>query len=153
MKKCIVLVAALILSVSAFAQNYKSAAGIKLGYDVSLSYKTFISSENALDFGANFTLFKPGYFGVNASGYYEWDNPISSVDGLSWYYGVGANIGIAIAEDVAPLYASVNGIIGLEYKIANLPLAISLDWTPGLRLTQGLGFAYGGGGLGIKYTF
>lgn len=154
MKKFFVLIVALFVSLSISAQNYKSALGLKFAYDAAITYKTFVSGTNALDFAADFRIFDPDVFSVSASAFYEWDNPIASVDGLSWYYGPGANLGIVLANGGgSSLFASINAILGIEYKIASLPLAISLDWTPGLRLTQGLGFHWQGGGLGVKYTF
>ncbi|HEX8607717.1 MAG TPA: hypothetical protein VF679_03675, partial [Pedobacter sp.] len=45
------------------------------------------------------------------------------------------------------------GIIGLEYKIPSLPIAISADWQPGYIINHGIGFSAENGGIGVKYTF
>lgn len=153
MKKILAIIAALIVSVSAFSQNYQNAVGLKIGYDVALNYKTFVSSSNALDLGVNLSgLWNKSGISILANGFYTWQNQLGGVNGLSWYVGPGAYIGVYMGDTLA-LSASINAIIGIEYKFDSAPISLSLDWTPGLRLTQGLGFSGYGGGLGIKYTF
>ncbi|MBR2298784.1 MAG: hypothetical protein IKA45_07965 [Bacteroidales bacterium] len=152
MKKIIAIIAALVVSVSAFAQNYQSAVGLKIGYDVALTYKTHVGSSNALDLGVNLSgLFGPNGLGVLVNGFYTWEKPLGAVSGLSWYAGPGAFVGLHIGDPLA-FNASINAILGLEYKFAGAPVALSIDWTPGLNLT-GIAFSWHGGGLGVKYTF
>ena len=152
MKKVIAIIAALVVSVSAFSQNYQNAIGLKIGYDVAATYKTHLSSSNALDLGINLSgLFQKNGLGLLASGFYTWENQLGGVDGLSWYVGPGAYIGLFLGDTVA-FNASINAMLGLEYKFANIPLALSVDWTPGLNLT-GIAFSWHGGGIGAKYTF
>ena len=77
---------------SASAQEYKSAIGLRLGYPLSVSYKTFLNDKA--------------------------------------------------------------GNIGLDYKFANTPINLSLDWIPTYWLTgyyDGFGSAIGG--LAVRYTF
>mgnify|MGYP003290201069 CR=1 FL=1 len=160
MKKLLTLVLALTMGVSAlFAQEYKQAVGLRIGYDFSLTYKTFVSQENFVDVGLNLAPFG-GSFGITAYALYDWNFDIPQVDGLSWYVGPGASVGLHSHS----FYVSVNGQIGLEYKFNNAPVAIFVDYAPGIYLgvvgAEGdtgsklsLGFASTFGGLGVRYTF
>lgn len=154
MKKSILLALVLLLigSTSAYSQQYRHAVGLKFGYDFALTYKLNLSEANSLDLGLN--LHPWGHFGLNVYGYYNWQWAINPVPGLSWYVGPGAHIGF-LHQD---FYFSINGQIGLEYKFQNIPLALSLDWGPGVGFRAGkdyfgVGFAGYYGGLGVKYTF
>ena len=158
MKKLLTLVLALTMGVSAlFAQEYKNAIGLRIGYEFSVTYKTFVSQENFVDLGVDLAPF--GAFGITAFGFYDWNFDIPQVDGLSWYVGPGASIGLHSNA----FYVSVHGQIGLEYKFNNLPLAIFVDYAPGIQLGAAsagdtgtglhLGYAGAFGGLGVRYTF
>lgn len=152
MKKIIAIIAALVISASAFAQNYQSAIGLKIGYDVAATYKTHLSPSNALDLGVNLSgLFNKNGLGLLVSGFYTWENELAGVNGLTWYAGPGAYIGLFLGDPLA-FSASINAMVGIEYKFEGLPLALSVDWTPGLNLT-GIAFSWHGGGIGVKYTF
>ena len=152
MKKFIAIIAALVVSVSAFAQNYQNALGLKLGYDVAVTYKTHVSSANALELGANLSgLFNKNGLGILVSGFYTWENQLGGVNGLSWYAGPGAYVGLFLGDPMS-FNASINGMIGLEYKFSGAPVVLSVDWTPGINLT-GIAFSWHGGGIGVKYTF
>lgn len=152
MKRIIAIIAALVISVTAFSQSYKSAVGLKIGYDVAATYKTYVSPENALDLGVNLSgLFTSNDLGLLVNGFYTWENELGGVNGLSWYAGPGAYIGLVLGKNMA-FSASINAMVGLEYKFEGIPLALSVDWTPGLNLT-GIDFSWHGGGIGVKYTF
>lgn len=152
MKKFIAIITALVISVTAFSQSYKSAVGLKIGYDVAATYKTYISPNNALDLGVNLSgLFTSNGLGLLVNGFYTWENELGGVNGLSWYVGPGAYIGLLLGNNMA-FSASINAMVGLEYKFEGIPLALSVDWTPGLNLT-GIAFSWHGGGIGVKYTF
>ena len=147
---------------SAQVQDYKSAIGIRLGYPLSLSYKTFISNAGAVE----------GILGYRNWSYYSWFSvgalyehhmPISAVDGLAWYVGGGAQAYFwsfdkdyyLNSSDFATFSFGLMGALGLDYKFANIPLNISADWLPtfviGGEFLTGFGGSYGG--LGVRYTF
>ena len=156
MKKVIAILAALVVSISAFSQNYQSAIGLKVGYDVAFTYKTHMSQTNALELGASLSgLYNPERLDLLVNGFYTWEYQLAGINGLSWYVGPGAYLGAHLGkkiEDAPALSASINAMLGLEYKFENIPLALSIDWTPGLNLT-GIAFSWHGGGVGAKYTF
>lgn len=131
------------ISTSAFSQEYKQAVGLRLGYNLSLDYKMNLSESNSII--ANVTL--PWTFGgVLVGGYYNWNFDIGAVDGLGWYVGAGANLGL-----LGGFYASVNAMAGIEYKLKDFPIAIAAEFTPGLTVTPRIGFGYDTG-LVIRYT-
>ncbi len=172
MKKIIVLALAVLIGATtvASAQAYKQSIGIKGAYGVSLVYKQNISGHASMEkLNAQMSKIGQGYnafevavnldfyhgLGIHASGAYFWQYPIAAVEGLSWYIGPALSAGVNIGE---PFYAHVGIHVqgGIEYKFNNIPLALSLDYGPGLGLYIGNPFALGFsgiGGFGIKYTF
>ena len=87
-----------------------------------------------------------------------------NVSALKFYYGFGAHIG-GIGNGTYrrfngdnQVYANnhillgADGVIGLEYKIPEAPIAVSLDLNPRIELATGP-FMDIAPGLGIKYTF
>lgn len=153
MKRVIIFIIALTISASAaFAQQYKQAVGIKLGYDLTVTYKNYLSSTNFIETGINIHPWNG--FGITAFAFYDWYWDIDAAPGLSWYVGPGAQLGLWGGG----FFVGIHGQIGLEYKFDNIPLALSIDYAPGLGIYAGNGgvaVRYAGtyGGLGIKYTF
>ncbi len=146
-KKLTIVIFALTIAVSAYSQSYERAIGLKFGWDLEVEYKQHLSPTNFFQVSATL----PWEFnGALASGFYAWNNEIESVPGLSWFYGPGARLGVYSGLDA--IYFSVNALVGLEYKFYDIPLAISLDFTPGLLISPGIDFG-GSTGLGLKYTF
>jgi hypothetical protein len=141
------------------AQDYKSAIGLRLGTPWSFSYKSFINERNALEGVVGFKS-SPYYSWFNIGGYYEHYTPIESTEGLSWYYGGGLNISFWTYDDALPnssdygsTVVGISGILGLDYKIKDTPLNLSIDWTPTVFIsgyTDGFGGGYGA--LGVRYV-
>ena len=89
--------------------------------------------------------------------------------GLNWYYGAGGHIAATnnkyqrkyqrdeywgYRRDDGDIGLGVDGIVGIEYKINEIPIAISLDAKPFLEVTtSGNIFMALDPGLGIKVTF
>ncbi len=151
MKKYIVLLFALaLIQFELRAQDnseyYSTAIGVKM-FPGSISLKKSIGGGNYLEGLAAFW-----NKGFRATLLYEVHNEMG-VDGLRWYYGGGAHLGF-----YNPKYYSgstligIDGVLGLDYKIRNAPLNISLDWQPSFEFGDGSGFE-GWGGLGVRFTF
>ena len=155
MKKILVLLSICIIAVvSANAQSigrsYKTALGVKVWDGIGVSFKTFIAPQNAVEV--------VGYFyrnGTRLTGLYEIHNDIAGTPGLKWYIGPGAHIGFydynGYNGDRA--VAGIDGVLGLDYKINNAPLNLSIDWQPSFEFADNRGFIGSWGGLGIRYTF
>ncbi|MBD1366923.1 hypothetical protein IDJ77_24140 [Mucilaginibacter sp. ZT4R22] len=141
------------------AQDYKTAVGLKFGgYENGFSVKHFLDQGTALE----------GILGIRShgavlTGLYELHQPAFNTAGLKFYYGFGAHLG-TIGKgnyrnfgndqyyDSSHILLGADGVLGLEYKIAEAPIAVSLDLNPRLELATGPFFDLAPG-LGLKYTF
>ena len=88
----------------------------------------------------------------------EIHTPIYEDTQLSWYIGYGGHLGIWSEEwrkknntlDKSNISVGFDGIIGLDYKVKNSPLNVSIDWQPSFSIIQG--YFKNQGGIGIRYT-
>jgi len=130
--------------------TYHSSLGVKISSGVAASYKTFISNKNALEFQTTF--FRQG---LRMVGLYEFHKPFNNVDGLSWYFGPGAHVGIW-KKNYRDKYNStvdvgIDGVLGIDYKVPSLPINLSLDWQPSLSLLGNAALSPQFGGIAIRY--
>ncbi|MBK8403425.1 MAG: hypothetical protein KA251_06240 [Saprospiraceae bacterium] len=141
------------------AQDYKSAIGARLGYPLSLSYKTFISEKGAIEGILGFRGYSY-YSWITVSALYQHHMPIKSVEGLNWYVGGGASVffwnydnDFYPNNDYAKLSFGILGNIGLDYKFKDIPLNISADWIPSVGFGGDFLTGFGGsyGGLAVRY--
>jgi len=156
MKKLVVVfLIALSFSLTVKAQDensgsasYKNAIGIRLGSSVpaiknGITYKHFIGNnaiEGILSFGD----------GVALCGLYEIHKPLSNTtEGLQWLIGFGGYVGNSNSTS----NVGAAGIIGLDYKFAQVPLNLTLDWKPELNLVSKVGFEASGVGFSARFTF
>ena len=149
----------LFTGLTAKAQDYSTAVGVKFGgYENGPSVKHFISSNAALE----------GILGIRSkgvviTGLYELHQPAFNVDKLKFYYGFGAHIGGVGSgryrrfggDDEyytdSKILLGADGVLGLEYKFPDAPIAVSLDLNPRLELNGP--FFDLAPGLGLKYAF
>ena len=158
MKKLILLLTILSAAFYSQAQNlgsdYKTALGVKV-YPGAVTLKHFIAPNTAVE--------GLGYIsndGFRLTGLYEIHGDITGAEGLKWYVGGGAHLGVWSNswKDKYPtrnsgLAIGVDGVLGLDYKIKGAPLNLSFDWQPSFNF---IGYSYfegGWGGLGVRYTF
>ena len=135
-------------SKSAQGSSYRTALGVKVWDGAGISFKHFVSGNNAIEL--------IGYFwsqGARITGLYEIHGPISGASGLQWYIGPGAHIGFYNTKFGDGAFAGIDGVLGLDYKFNGAPINISLDWQPSFEFGEGRGFYGSWGGLGIRYTF
>jgi hypothetical protein len=150
MKK-IILTFSLAVCFIAFAnaQDYKTALGLRAGWNQGLTIKHFISGKSALE-----GLLAWHYSGFEITGLYEVHNRAFDVERLNWYYGGGAHIGFYgnSYDGGSGTFIGLDGILGLEYNFNDLPINISLDWKPAFDF--GYSHFFGdGGALSIRYCF
>ncbi|TDH27423.1 hypothetical protein EXU57_07505 [Segetibacter sp. 3557_3] len=147
---------AMLVSFASFSQDvsgppYATAAGVKISSGVAFSYKKFVTVKNALEAQALF--FREG---VRVIGLYEFHYPLEGVSGLAWYVGPGAHVGVygskykAINNTRTDL--GIDGVIGLDFKIPNVPINLSLDWQPSFSILGNAGLQPQFGGVGIRYV-
>ncbi len=146
MKKLICMAAVAFMAVSAAsAQDYKWAVGARFGGElVGGTVKYNIDGVNSLEA----MLATPWDDGFLATVLYERHIPVID-QGFHFYYGAGGHIG----EWKNDFAIGIDGIIGLEYKIRSIPLALSLDYKPIFNIAEDTEFYMADIALGFKVTF
>ena len=146
MKKIVCLLAFAIASFSVVsAQDYNWGVGVRIGGGTggaSVKYK--FNTANAIE-GIMSAYWTNGFV---VTALYERYVPVLG-RGFHFYYGAGAHIG-SWKKNFA---FGVDGIIGLEYKFKDVPLALSLDYKPALNLFEKTKFQWADIALGIRVTF
>lgn len=155
---CSVLaLASLTASAQTPSEYYKQAIGGRFGVANGISYKYFMTpGGHAIDGIVNFQGNRDyGIFKV--LGLYEIHNKIAVLDyqGLLWYYGAGGGLGFYTdkVEDNTSVALSLDGVVGLDFKVPDAPLNISLDWKPMIELSPDPGVKFDGIGLSIRFVF
>ncbi len=123
------------------------AVGLVGGFDYGLQVKKYMGN-SSLDFRGVLHC-----HGFQLAGLYEWNHNLGS--NFTLYYGVGAGLG---AWKVIPSYdmgfgLDIEAIVGVEWQIPGVPLALSLDYRPAFEILPGVGFYAKGFAFGIKYLF
>lgn len=134
--------------------DYKTAIGVKV-YPGAISVKHFFEPNKAIE--------GLGYLssdGFRLTGLYELHFDIGAVEGLKWYLGGGAHLGIwsdtwktKYPNRQGGLAMGIDGVLGLDYKIKGAPLNLSFDWQPSFNIIGYNYFEGGWGGLAVRYTF
>jgi hypothetical protein len=141
------------------AQEFSSAIGARLGYPLSISYKTFINQNGAIEVIGGTRGFS-GYRWYMVAGAYQVHNvlDLGDLEGLNWYYGAGAavyfwNWNAGFGDRGSNTSIGLQGYLGLSYTFDDNPINVSVDWVPTFFLNGfGNGFAGGYGSVGIRYV-
>lgn len=142
--------------------SYKVALGLRAGYHPGITLKYMSSSDVALE-----GIFQFRYHGVVLTGLYEKHAAAFDVERLRWFYGLGGHIGAY----ERPYYGwgrykgyydhdyyrtrpriGVDGILGLEYIIGEIPFSVSIDWKPYIDIWY-YGAGFYDGALSVRYNF
>ncbi len=129
-------------------RDYRTALGVKFWDGGGISLKHFVRGNNALE-GIAFIWSR----GIRITGLYEIHGNINGAPGLKWYIGPGAHIGFYDAKYGDGTFGGIDGVLGLDYKINNAPINLSIDWQPSFEFGENRGFVGSWGGIGIRYTF
>ena len=144
MKKFLMMAALMVATLTVSAQDYNWAVGVRGGGFSGITAKKNLD-KNALEFGASFGVGNH----LMVDGVYEWQEPVIA-EGFHLYYGAGAYTNLANHY----FGLGAEAVVGLEYRIPiNFPLAVSLDYRPGVNLLGGVHFWGGNFGFGVKYCF
>ncbi len=144
----------LFLFVNMNAQEYTNGIGLRGGFYSGLTYKRFIKSNVAIE-----GILDTRWHGFEVVGLYEIQKEINNADGLSWFYGFGGHIGFYDgdyaywADEGNHTVIGIDGIIGLEYKIPDIPITLGLDWKPAFDVFGNSRFFADGGAFTIRYIF
>lgn len=139
------------------AQDYKTALGIRLSssqaiVNNSISIKHFLNEKTAIEGLLSFG--DPLALGALV----EVHKPMGE-SGVRWFYGGGAYLGFVKTFNVdknrteTDANFGAQGVLGLDYKFANIPLNLSLDWKPELNLVTDINFEPAAVGFTARFTF
>lgn len=162
MKKLILLfflLTGFALSSNLKAQDYQSAIGLRFGYPISVSFKTFLNESNALDLYLGYRNYSGIYNYLALGGFYEFHNDINGVEGLKWYYGFGASVLFfgyddfygGFIDEQGKVGVGLSGVIGLEYTFPDAPVVLSVDLAPTFRIGGWDDGYYTWGALSARY--
>lgn len=126
--------------------DYKWALGIRFStraaiVNHSISFKYFFTEKTAVE--ALFSVVKPLALGLLIEQY----EPFPGMP-LKYFYGGGIYSNFGGARE-----AGLQGVLGLDYKIPNIPFNLSVDWKPELTLVKTFSFEPAALGLSARFTF
>ncbi|OFX68538.1 MAG: hypothetical protein A2X12_01330 [Bacteroidetes bacterium GWE2_29_8] len=160
MKKFLFFLITLVIINNTYSQDYKSGIGVRAGYSNGISFKSFISNKNALEFFAT-----NRYGGFALTGMYLFQdqsvNPFD-VEDLSFYYGLGAHVGYYDKDRYYSFNYIVNDqvfnlgvdcVFGAEYKVPTVPITLSIDVKPFIDFIGNVRFLPLDFGISIRYVF
>lgn len=153
----LLLLATIGLMNNASAQSYKTALGVRLSssgamVNNSITLKHFLTETTSVE--ALFSFGDPLALGA----LFEINKPIPG-SGVNWYYGGGGYLAFIKTynpnkdKNETNTNFGAQGVIGLDYKFANLPLNLSLDWKPELNLVSDINFEASAIGFSARFTF
>jgi hypothetical protein len=153
MKRYFLIIAALLLSLSTFSQNYSRAIGVRTGSSIGFSYKQFLAADRAGEAIFDIDIIGKNTTKIKASCYYEFHADVN-VDGLSLYAGPGASAGVYLSGLYNKFFVmSVDALAGVEYKFNNLPIVLAFDWIPKVQFITDSGFKPANFAVTARYTF
>lgn len=99
------------------------------------------AGEASLQFGTGLTILQAMY---------QYHQPVQEAEGLQWYIGLGGALGFPNHGDM------IFGIVpaaGLDYKLANTPIDLFLDWRPKFMIYDSESrFLAARFGLGLRFA-
>lgn len=129
------------------AQDYNWGVGLRGGAEASgISVKAFVSGADAIEAMVSFV------DGVNVYALYERNLPVIG-NGFNFFYGAGANAGSWKKHGHAKYTMGIDAIVGLEYKIENVPLTLGVDYKPCLNFVGQTGFKWYDIGFTVRVAF
>jgi len=153
MKKVILLIAFTVVSFFAISQkNYEGALGLRFGWlqnnaSAGITGKLFLKEKDALEGILNYGLGTGGWLSLTVL--YERHATLFDVPELNAFYGAGG--GISVFE--SGFNAGIDGIVGVEYTMAEIPINFSLDVKPYFNLLPFGDTFHFNSALSIRYTF
>jgi hypothetical protein len=153
----VLLISGFCFATTVSAQDYKTALGVRLSsssamVNNSISLKHFLNEKTAVE--ALFSFGDPLALGALV----EMHKPLGT-SGIQWFYGGGGYIAFVKtynttkAKDETDVNFGAQGVIGMDYKFANIPLNLSLDWKPELNIVGDINFEPAAIGFTARFTF
>ena len=133
---------------SAKAQNYNWGIGVRGGVECTgISVKYNFDPANTIE---GLVALIPR--NVNFVALYERNIPVIA-EGFNFYYGAGANIGSWRRHGKDKFTFGIDGVVGLEYKIKPIPLALAIDYKPFWNMIGHSRFIADDFGFSIRVVF
>ncbi|MDD4067818.1 MAG: hypothetical protein PHV65_02975 [Bacteroidales bacterium] len=153
MKRILVIISALLITLSAKGQDYERAVSARLGTSIGASYKQFVTAGSAFEAVTSLDIIGKNDRKLTLSTYGEYHYNLG-VDGLSLFGGPGVSFGLYIAGDYRDgAVFSIDLISGIEYKLPDYPFIIAFDWNPKLQMVTNSGIKPANFGISFRYTF
>ncbi len=141
--------------------QYNTAIGLRAGFTSGLTVKHFFGGGNKAVEG----IIGLWPYSTSITGLYEVHKGAGTA-GLNFYYGVGAHVAFRTSRIYYSRYydryyryyynnaLGIDGILGIEYKVPEIPFALSLDLKPFIEFHND-GYVYSAldPGLGLKIAF
>jgi hypothetical protein len=142
-----ILVTVLISLTQVQAQDF--GLGFRISSHIGITGQYFLSSDRAIEGQMNYN-----NYGLDFVGLYEVHRSLGE-PGWRWYYGGGAHISTWNHSPDNSLLIGVDGIIGIEYMFAQVPLALSIDLKPAFDLvaSEDPFVSHNYVGIGLRYFF
>ncbi|MSP07223.1 MAG: hypothetical protein EXR15_01055 [Chitinophagaceae bacterium] len=141
------------VSTEQYTSPYKKAIGIKLNPGA-ISYRSFYTRNKAVE-GMGFISID----GFQLTILNEKYTPFANAENLTWYIGYGGHFNLWSERyklnnptKSAGVAVGVDGMLGLDYKLKNTPINLSVDIQPAFNFVGASYFDLGWGGIGIRYT-
>lgn len=198
--KRILLLLCVIVSLSQTAQSQNMGIGLRFGEPTGLTFKKYLG-KNALEIniGRSRWFYGRGWYDNHFNYWYEkqkynyaaydflysrasvpialqvnylFHYPIAGVEGLSWYWGVGAQFRFqryeysyryrlpgdntwyhSYDQSVTDIDLGLDLGVGLEYTFPNAPFSVFLDANLFLELVDYPFYPWGQGGFGVRFNF
>jgi len=140
-------------STEEYTSPYKKAIGFKLNPGA-VSYRSFYTRNKAVE-GIGFISLD----GFQLTILNEKFTPFANAENLTWYMGYGGHFNLWSERyklnnpsKSAGVDVGIDGMLGLDYKLKNTPINLSVDIQPAFNFVGASYFDLGWGGIGIRYT-
>lgn len=150
------IVMAFFLHTDAKAQDFQSAAGVRVSWGGLLSYQYKIKESL---FAEGILSYRWG--GPTVTGLIQHYQPAFNVDGLFWYAGGGMHLGVNGRNNVYNPESGTNeelqinlGVAldgGFMYQFPSFPVVVAVDYMPAFYFTGERWFVPEGLGLTLRY--
>ncbi len=146
-KTCMLIFISALLSFNSLkAQDYRNGIGLRAGNFSGITFKHFMRETAAIE-----AIVNPYRHGLNLTLLYEKHAFAFDTKEFRWFYGLGGHVGVYngshygnrfYRDNYGPYYnydrnfvnLGIDGILGLEYKITEIPFTIGLDFKPYIDL-------------------
>jgi predicted heme/steroid binding protein len=142
--------------------DYEFAIGARIGLAYGLNAKYFLRLHPARQpHYALEGMITTRYNGLNGTILCAYHHEIFDTEGFNIYTGGGVHFAVWNSDEVDwetekygyNPYTGLDLMIGMEYVIAYVPLAISLDWKPAVNFISDLNLMIDEIGLSLRYLF